>query len=171
MIYVRKAVLTDLETIMQIFEEARILLATDGSTQWQNGQPNQSTFKQDIENQECYVLIVSGQIAGMATLKQEGDPNYQQITAGEWHSHKRYVALHRVAISNEFRGKHLTSNFFSNLFTVIKGLGINTVRIDTHELNKRMQKVIINVGFIYCGIIYIARDPDPKRLAYDIELT
>ncbi|MDO5296769.1 MAG: hypothetical protein Q4F00_09075 [bacterium] len=40
------------------------------------------------------------------------------------------------------------------------------LRIDTHGDNAAMQSLVKKLGFVYCGIIYVEQDNDP-RLAYE----
>ena len=39
------------------------------------------------------------------------------------------------------------------------------MRIDTHEENKGMQKLIAQIGYDYCGVILL--ENGDKRLAYE----
>ena len=77
--YVRQATLGDLSEISAIFEDAKKVLSNDGSSQWQNGSPSIENFKKDIEDGCCYVLIVDEEVAGMASLIEGPDKNYQRI--------------------------------------------------------------------------------------------
>ncbi|MCC3236736.1 GNAT family N-acetyltransferase, partial [Pediococcus acidilactici] len=58
------------------------------------------------------------------------------------------------------------------LFTISSLLGYDEVRVDTHPLNKGMQKVITNNGFEYRGIIDFIdeNEVDNKRFAYQLYL-
>ena len=80
--YVRQATLGDLSEISAIFEDAKKVLSNDGSSQWQNGSPSIENFKKDIEDGCCYVLIVDEEVAGMASLIEGPDKNYQRIDSG-----------------------------------------------------------------------------------------
>ena len=57
-IFLRKALLTDIDNIMLVIDNAKELLKQDGSSQWQNGEPSRQTFINDIKRGECYVLTV-----------------------------------------------------------------------------------------------------------------
>lgn len=170
--YLRKATLDELPTITQIFLEAKAFLKASGSPQWQNGAPNQATFKEDIQRGQCYVLIVDDQIGGMSSLVLDPDPNYQVIYEGSWQDYTApYIAIHRVATSAKFRGHHLSETLFACLFSVIYAQGIRHVRIDTHAQNKIMQHIAQKMGFSYRGIIEIQNEKiDPKRKAYELKL-
>lgn len=57
-IYTRKATIDDLDKIMSIVEDARALFKNDKIPQWQGGYPDEERFKEDINNEEAYVLVV-----------------------------------------------------------------------------------------------------------------
>ncbi|MFD1472912.1 GNAT family N-acetyltransferase [Companilactobacillus mishanensis] len=170
-IYLRKSTIEDLDSIMEIIEEARALLKKDGSPQWQDGSPDVATIKLDIEKQENWVLMVDDKIAGTTTLMTENDPNYKIIQDGSWNNDDTpYVTAHRVAISNKFRGMHLGKFLFSNLMTIAIEHGFKNFRIDTHEMNKRMQGLSVSLGFKKRGIIYVGPSEDDRRIAFELNL-
>jgi len=47
--------------------------------------------------------------------------------------------------------------------------GIHSIKIDTHEQNISMQRLLDKNGFQYCGVIFVA-DQSP-RVAYEKILT
>ena len=47
--YVRQATPGDLPRISEIFEDAKKILANDGSSQWQNGSPSIENFKMTLK--------------------------------------------------------------------------------------------------------------------------
>ena len=85
-IYMRKATLNDLDTVMEIVENARALLKADGSEQWQgeDGYPTRLTFQMDIEGGCCWLLMYGNEIVGTATLMTQGDAHYMHIVNGKW---------------------------------------------------------------------------------------
>lgn len=170
-IYVKMASADDLNAIMVIIDDAKQLLKRDGSTQWQDGYPNRELLKDDILKHRCWVLMVGNQLAGTSTLLTEPEPTYIKIERGSWHEQdERYATIHRLAISSKFRGLHLSKFMFSNLISIGYLKGFRNFRIDTHEVNFRMQKLIQNFDFVYRGDIYIDQTPDGKRLAFELNM-
>lgn len=165
--YVRKANDADLAQISEIFEQAKSILKQNGSPQWQNGAPTLMDFKNDIAKQQCYVLIVNQEVAGMATLQIGPDPNYKVISNGFWEQTSDYMVIHRVAIAFKYSGLHLNEFFFSNLLTLCRQ-NFKRVRIDTHERNLKMQHILNKFGFKECGVINVNDPVDPKRKAYEL---
>lgn len=170
LIYLRLAKQEELTQIMELFEQAKQLLRQDGSSQWQNGSPNQADFQDDLDANEGYVLIVDGQIGGYVALKAGNDVNYQVIREGNWHADEPYIAIHRVLLGSQFRGKKLASYLLAISQSIANLKGYSYLKIDTHPKNERMQHLIKQAGFQYCGIIEIIGTVDPKRYAYDLKL-
>ena len=56
-IYLRRAKLADLNTIMEIIEEARIALKEADNPQWQDGHPDRAMISRDISQEISWVLI------------------------------------------------------------------------------------------------------------------
>lgn|SRR5699024_10988197 len=171
MLTVRKAQLADLPTIMQIFTEAKNYLMEQHIPQWQDGTPDQDVFTADIQAGDLYVLTDETNLLGMAALKLGPDQFYQTITNGSWHSDQPYYAIHRFALGNLARGKHLSAKFFQALFSIIRATKITDVRIDTHPQNSGMLHAIAKAGFQYCGIVEVNQEQsDPTRKAFDLNL-
>lgn len=175
LIYIRKAQNDDLSAIMSIISQAQALLKADGSPQWQGGYPDKATLQKDIWAQQCYVLIADGRVAGTATVIIGDDSNYHEIFNGNWeNTTDPYATIHRIAIGSDFAGHHLSHFFFSNLISAAYRDGIRNFRIDTHEMNKRMQAIASNFGYIHRGKIYVD-EPTPNhednaRLAFELNL-
>ncbi|BAP86616.1 N-acetyltransferase GCN5 [Paucilactobacillus hokkaidonensis JCM 18461] len=169
--YVRQATNQDLPIIKAIMADAKSYLKQQGIDQWQDGYPSDQNLVDDINNEITYVLIIDGQIAGTAALWQGIDLNYLKIEDGSWLNgvEARYTAIHRIALSGNFRGQHLSEKLISGLLTVSRTLGYHDVRIDTHPDNVGMQHVIATNGFDYRGIIYM-HDGSAKRFAYQLLL-
>lgn len=170
-LYLRRAKLTDLDAIMNIIEEARHFLKKDGSPQWQDGHPDREQITADISREISWVLMVNDQVAGTAALQLTPEPSYQTIHHGQWsHPHSPYATIHRVALSSNYRGQGLAKFLFSNLITVGHLQGRSNFRLDTHEKNKRMQKLAQELGFVRCGEINVDDKIDPKRIAFELNL-
>lgn len=167
MIYLRKARPDDLPAIMQIIKEAKLFLGKSGSDQWQGAYPAQENIQDDLAKDQAYVLSVDGKVAGYSAVITGEEPNYTKITEGSWSNDSLdYVTVHRIALSDEFRGRELTKFLFSNIFSLMKARGYADFRVDTHELNAIMQHVFEREGFVYRGQVII----DGPRRAYQCEL-
>lgn len=169
--YLRLATTKDLPAITSIIHDAKTYLHQQGVDQWQHGYPEDSDLQTDVDNGITYVIIVDGKIAGTAALHQGLDVNYLHIEDGSWINgvEGRYTAIHRIAVSGNYRGQHLSERLVSGLLTISSILGYKDVRIDTHPDNKGMQHVITSNGFERRGTIFM-HEPKEPRFAYQLLL-
>ncbi|NLR32061.1 GNAT family N-acetyltransferase [Levilactobacillus tujiorum] len=171
LIYLRRAQTPDIAKIMTIIADAKALLKADGSPQWQDGYPNEATIRQDILAQQSWVLIVDGQVAGTAAQVIGDDANYHQITGTGWqNTTDPYATIHRIALSRDYTGQHLSHYFFTTLISNAYRDGIRNFRIDTHQLNQRMQAIVTSLGYQFRGIVHVAEPGDNARRAYELNL-
>ncbi|KZK36240.1 GNAT family N-acetyltransferase [Lactococcus taiwanensis] len=167
MIYLRQAGPKDLRAIMAIIQEARLFLANSGSDQWQGVYPAVADIEHDFEQAQGYVLVVDQVIAGYCALIPGEDPAYTQIKNGAWSNpNLDYIAIHRIALADAFRGRALTRYLFTAIFSLMTAQGYRDFRVDTHPLNQVMQRVFEREGFIQKGLVEI----EGERLAYQLEV-
>ena len=170
LVCIRKAAKNDLDQIMPIIDEAKKFLKEDGNPQWQSGYPNVDAISTDIEQDAAWVLIVDQKVAGYTAVTSGPDPNYHQID-GRWNNDlDPYVAIHRVAISNEYRGMHLASYLLSSLISLHYAEGVRNYRVDTFRRNEIVQHLVKDAGFIERGTIKNDDPIDPYRVAYELNL-
>lgn len=165
---IRKTVSCDIDDIMPILEEARQTIASLGIDQWQDGYPNREVISEDVRLERSYVLVKDGAIIGTFALIEDGEPLYDKIENGHWISgddSRDYNAVHRVAIAVSARGSGAASKMLEFVFDMTKISKKGSVRIDTHEGNLVMRRMLEKNGFTPCGIIHL-ENGDP-RIAYE----
>lgn len=163
----RKSRHEDVPRIMKIIKDAQELLASQGSTQWQDGYPDVARIRQDIDNNESYVLENEDQELMATTMfTLEGEQTYNDIE-GDWVTNEpvQYGVIHRLAVSAEYRKKGLAKFILSECEEILRLKEFDSLRIDTHRMNKGMQHMLTKAGYEYCGIIYLLNGDE--RLAYE----
>ena len=65
---VAKADINDLESIIELVDSQKVYLRNNGIPQWQNGYPDEHTFKEDIELNILYVLKDEDKVTGIFAL-------------------------------------------------------------------------------------------------------
>lgn len=167
MMKIRKAELKDVNEIVEIMKQAKTYFKEHGIPQWQTEYPNEADVRMDIHKGGAYVVCENGQVVAYSFIGNVTDPNYACIE-GKWLNERPYFVLHRTCVSNACKGKGVAQLLVS--FAEEKALqtGLHDVRIDTHEMNHSMRRMIEKAGFTYCGIIYV-EDGTP-RYAYQLEI-
>lgn len=156
---VRTAKKTDIDIIMEIYENAKQIMIADGNpTQWNSSYPSRELIEEDVKKQQSYVLVEQGEVVGVFAFIIGEEPTYQYIEDGEWILDIKYGTIHRLASGSKVRGIAKTCFDFCKE-------AIPHLRIDTHPDNKIMQRCIYANGFEKCGIIYVA--DGSKRYAYE----
>ena len=155
----RGATRSDLEQIMQIYARARQTMKDSGNpTQWGDKFPPQELIEEDIDTNRLFVYLVNGQMMAVFAFILGTDPTYAKIEDGEWlNDTLPYGTIHRLASSGKRHG--VAAEVIAWCLEHCESL-----RADTHENNKIMQKVLEENGFTRCGIIHVA-DGSP-RIAY-----
>jgi ribosomal protein S18 acetylase RimI-like enzyme len=166
---IRQATKKDLISLMPIFEEARRTIAALGINQWQEGYPNKTVISEDIAIGRSYCAEnEEGKVCASFALLDDGEPTYDVITNGAWQTGDRktgYLAIHRVAIAVASRGQGIAPAMLTFAQDYAKKRGLTSLRIDTHEGNIVMRRMLEKNGFSLCGVIFL-QNGDP-RVAYE----
>ena len=165
---IRKTKQNEISHLMDIFAEARKTIAALGINQWQDGYPTEGVIRRDVERGESYALLLGGRVIGTFVMILTGDVTYDKIYDGEWKSgneNRCYLTIHRVAISVSSRGTGASSEIIKSAEEFARKNGKGSIRIDTHEGNAVMRRMLEKNGFTYCGIIYL--ESGAERVAYE----
>lgn len=161
----RKTVGADINNIMNIIKQAQDYFREQGINQWQNGYPNVETIRNDITNQHSYVLLKDNKIVATTAVSFDGEKTYDSIYEGEWISNSEYAVIHRIAVDNTYKGSGLSSKIIREVEELCLNKGVHSIKVDTHEENISMQKLLKKNKFQYCGIIYL--EDKSKRIAFE----
>ena len=169
---IRKTTPTDIDAVMSIIEEARGTIAALGIDQWQNGSPNRAMIEEDISLGQGRTVSLNGEIVGTFALILDGEPTYDIVEEGAWSLPDRaetgewsYLAIHRVAISVASRGTGVSTAIIRYAEDTARAYGRASLRIDTHEGNVVMRRMLEKHGFTHRGRIHL-QNGDP-RVAYE----
>ena len=161
----RKSNMNDVKSIMRIIVQAQEFFKEQGIDQWQNGYPNEDTIIEDINNDESYILEKDGEVVATSMITLKGEPTYKSIYEGNWLSNEKYATIHRIAVSNAYKGLGLSSEIIKQIEIYCIGNNVHSIKVDTCKENVQMQRVLEKNGFKYCGIIYV--DVSSERVAFE----
>ncbi len=160
----KKADGTALKDIMKIYREAQRFMESNGNPQWERGFPSEDDVCGGIFGGIIFTVSADDEIAAVFSAV-DYDRDYDEIE-GKWISDGGYLAVHRVAVSDKFRG-HGAAKFVIKAATEIAlSRGKTSLRFDTHEKNIPMRTLLSSQGFTECGIIKLFRD-DTTRIAFE----
>jgi GNAT superfamily N-acetyltransferase len=156
----RKARISELPIIWNIIQQAIEQRRQDGSTQWQDGYPNESTITNDIERGYGHVLSNGGAILAYAAIIFDKEPAYE-VLKGDWLTNDNYVNVHRVAVVNSGKGKGIATRLFTFAEQLAIDRHVYSIKIDTNFDNKPMLRILDKLGYTYCGEVHY--DGSPRK--------
>ena len=176
---IRKTETVDIDKIMPLFDMARATMAKLNIDQWQDGYPYRENIEEDVENGESYVVEnENGEIIATFMLMARNESTYNVIYDGKWLTPEDmpYATIHRITIAPNSRATAASSSTqdkpvssliieFAKEFAKENDL-TGGIRVDTHEGNIAMRKMLEKNGFIYCGVIHLL--DGQLRVAYQL---
>lgn len=164
--------MADLPLIMQWMAQAKQHLKDQGIDQWQDGYPNTESITQDIVAQKGFLAILQTEQAaeafGYLCIDFDGEPAYDTLVGGEWHTGTPYAVVHRITISDTHKGHGLADRLFSLADDYCTAHQMQYFRIDTSPENLKMRHLLEKNGFTACGTVFY---DSGERIAYDKTLT
>ena len=157
---IRLAETSDIEAVENIYAYARAFMRECGNAhQWGTDYPPRETLTDDIKCGNLYVACDNDEILAVFFFKIGEDKTYLRIRDGGWKNDLPYGVIHRIAVSENAKGKGVSRLCFDFAFERCKNL-----KIDTHRDNIPMQKALAKNGFEYCGIINL--ENGDERIAF-----
>jgi len=154
----RKATASDIPSIWLIIQQAIARRKAEGSTQWQDGYPNETIVTNDIAKGFGYVLTLDGSIVGYCAVLINDEPEYDNII-GQWLTTGDFMVFHRVAIANAYIGKGLAKTMLGHIEALVLAHNIYSIKADTNFDNAAMLAIFKNTGYTYCGEVYFRGSP------------
>lgn len=151
-----------MEDVMRVFSQARLAQRRAGFRQWEDGYPSIDVLKSDFDRAIGFILDDNGKTAGYIAIAAYDD-EYNRHTE-LWDVGKDYAVFHRIALSDDYRGKKLSGTLFDLAELQALRTGAAFVRIDTGLENKPMQCILSKRGYTSlgrCDFIW------GERLAYE----
>lgn len=160
---IRRAGEADLVRMLEIYRFARKFMAEHGNpnqwgpTRW----PPEQLLCQDILRGASYVCTHESRIVGTFAFfaGKDVEPTYRNLEGGNWLDDGAYGVVHRLAGDGSVKG---IGRFC--LEWAYQQCG--HLRVDTHGDNRVMQNLLLKMGFVPCGTIYVEQDRSP-RLAFE----
>ena len=161
----------DREQVIGLWQKAQAYFKENGIDQWQDGYPNGDTLDADMAGGESYVLVdpETEEVLATCFVSFAGEPDYNVIYEGSWMGQEPYGVVHRVAVAPHRKGQGLAGQLMDHAADLCRENGMKTMRMDTHEDNRSMQRMFAKNSFEYRGVIYLGRD-GAKRVAFEREL-
>ncbi len=133
--------------------------------QWNDDYPSREIFSADVDKKSLYVMHMGEVLVGFGVFSAENEPTYNEID-GEWLTDGgNYLVVHRFGINPDWHGMGMGSALIGLADKICEVKKIPSIRVDTHESNISMQKLLEKCGYKKCGTIHL-QNGDP-RIAFE----
>jgi ribosomal protein S18 acetylase RimI-like enzyme len=161
---IRLATQDDLPGLMALVRRVVPLMLAAGNRQWDEGYPNESVFERDIALGQLWVAEVESNIAGVAALTMDQEPEYAQA---EWDMDANALVVHRLAVDPAFRGAGVASALMQKAEDVATERRFAVVRVDTNTENAATQRLFPKLGYRFAGEIGLGMRPGLRFFCYE----
>ena len=159
------ASISQLDEIVSIYSSAQQFMEAHGNPQWEKGFPKTDDIREGIFGGVLYTVTERGEVAAVFSVLNF-DENYVEID-GKWLTGGNYIAVHRVAVAEKYRGTGAAKYILKIAAPQIAhSRGRASIRIDTHEKNEPMLALLNSLNFVRCGIVRLLRD-NTERIAFE----
>ncbi|GAB3512855.1 GNAT family N-acetyltransferase [Spirosoma knui] len=165
--FIRLATLADLPALTNLVRRVVPLMHQAGNFQWDDHYPNETVFSQDIVKQQLWVAELDGQIAGVAALTEDQEPEYAQVG---FDLSQKAIVTHRLAVDSAFQGRGVAAALLAQAEQLAQERNIAFLRIDTNSENQATQRLFPKLGYQYAGEITLSFRPGLRFLAYEKKL-
>jgi GNAT superfamily N-acetyltransferase len=138
-----------------------------GNFQWDEQYPNETVFGEDISKQQLWIALIDGNLAGVAALTEDQEPEYAQVgfDLGE-----RAIVTHRLAVDPAFQGQGVAAALLQQAEQLALERGVSYLRVDTNSENQATQRLFPKLGYQYAGEITLSFRPGLRFMAYEKKL-
>ena len=164
---IRPAQLSDLPALLAILARAVPLMRASGNLQWDDTYPNREVFERDIELGQLWVAEREGEVAAVAALTRDQDPEYAEVG---WNLNEPAIVVHRLVVDPAHRGTGLARALMLHAEEVARAGGICVMRVDTNTQNPATQRLLPALDYTPAGEIGLSYRPGLRFLCYEKRL-
>jgi ribosomal protein S18 acetylase RimI-like enzyme len=155
---IEKAKQSDIVEVSSLAEKTRKHMLEMGLLQWVGDYPNQAHFLNDYKQDGLYVYRNNNKIVASVSILPENDEAYKELV---WLKENSMV-IHRILVDPEAQKKGIGKAIFSFAIDLAIKHEYDSIKVDTHPDNYRMQGLIKKMGFRDIGYL-----SGINRLAYE----
>ena len=155
---IRKALISDLETVKSLTEACAKKMINDGIFQWNDHYPSKEIFRKDIEEESLYVWDDKNQIKGCVMFSPEKDEVYNST---KWLTQDdKNIYVHRLAVHPKFQKKGIGNKLMNFAESIAKKLNFISIRLDTFSQNKSNNKFYESRGYQKLGDVFFRKQSE-----------
>lgn len=148
---IRKAVLEDMNQILDIVKKVVVKMQDEGNDQWNESYPGYDDFYGDIQAGDLFVDSESnGTIKAVICLNRDEPEEYGGIP---WKYNRPALVIHRMAVAPAYHGNGLAKKLIKFAEERALALGLRYIRSDTCSRNSGMNPLFKKLEFDFRGTL------------------
>lgn len=165
--HVRSATRADVPAVMSLIGKVVPLMRASGNLQWDEVYPNAEVFARDVELAQLWVVEIDGQVAGVAAITTEQEPEYANVG---WDISETAIVVHRLAVDPAFHGRGIALALMQQAELVAQQRRITVLRVDTNTRNLATQRLFPKLGYALSGETGLGHRAGLRFLCYEKRL-
>tara|TARA_B100002051_G_C16696861_1_gene618678 strand:+ start:1106 stop:1618 length:513 start_codon:yes stop_codon:yes gene_type:complete len=155
---IRKALISDLDTVKKLTEACAKKMIDDGIFQWNDHYPSKEIFKKDIQEEALYVWDDKIEIKGCIMFSDEKDEVYNST---KWLTQDgKNIYVHRLAVHPKFQKQGIGNKLMNFAESIAKKLNFISIRLDTFSQNKSNNKFYESRGYQKLGDVFFRKQSE-----------
>jgi len=163
---IRKAVLEDIDQIMDILDKTKSEMHIYNNFQWDENYPTKEDFINDIKKENLYCIEIEKSIAGFVCANTTEPSEYNGLN---WSSTKMAMVIHRMSVNPEYRQRGIGTKLMKFVESVAIKDNIEYLKTDTYSLNVKMNNLFKKCGYNFIGEMNFLGKEKPFY-CYDIKI-
>lgn len=162
---IRKAIKSDLSAAKKLTESCALEMQKKGIFQWNEFYPSLQRLRQDIEEDELFILEENDELLGIMVLSPKMDEEYFPVAWLTPIGPNLYV--HRLATHPNLWGKGYGQQLMDFAEDFARAHDYISVRLDTFSQNIRNQKFYESRGYKRLENIYFPKQSEHPFYCYE----
>ncbi len=158
---INKARKNQLNHLVALATKTRNQMLAMDLQQWVGNYPEYDDFDDDLDEGGLFVLTDAENIIASISILPENDEAYKELTWLREHS----MVIHRLIVDPDVQKQGIGVMLFEFAIALARENGYDSIKVDTHPDNYRMQGLIKKMKFQEIGYL-----SSINRLAYELIL-
>ena len=148
---IRIAKISDIESIMNMYNSCVRGMINEGINQWDNEYPNRDIIKNDIKAETYYVSLLKNKVIAGVNIDQKQDNQYLDV---KWKDKTNsFLVVHRLAVSKNWWGKGIGKLLMLYAEDLVIQKKLKSIRLDTYSENPLAISFYKKLGYEELGAI------------------
>jgi GNAT superfamily N-acetyltransferase len=155
---IRKAVLEDVEEVMNIIRAIIVEMHSYNNYQWDENYPQAKDFISDIIQGDLYVLLRDSKLVASVCVNKVEPEEYRGLN---WSLQEEAMVIHRMSVDPMYRGRGIGKELLKFAEDLAQAKCCRYLKADTNSINDKMRALFLKCGYNFIGEIIFSGKEEP----------